>query len=153
MPESLVRKETESLLNEYALMMHRRGVNIKDPEINWQEIQEKLASQAERNIRGSMILETIADTEKIEANEEDIDHSIQHMAEQQQRAPEAIKADLVKEEKIDSLRNRIRIKKTLDFLVGHATQKRSRIVGSGISGLPVGWSADGSRPHLKRSNY
>ena len=122
-PESLVRKETESLLNEYAYMMHRRGMNIKDPEINWKEIQEKLASQAERNIRGSMILETIADTEKIEANEEDIDHSIQHMAEQQRRAPEAIKAELVKEEKIDSLRNRIRINKTLDFLVEQSTTK------------------------------
>jgi trigger factor len=27
-PESLVRKETESLLNEYAYVMHRRGVNL-----------------------------------------------------------------------------------------------------------------------------
>jgi trigger factor len=122
-PESLVRKETESLLNEYAYMMHRRGVNIKDPEINWKDIQEKLSLQAERNIRGSMILETIAEAEKIEAVDEDIDHSIQHMAEQQRRAPEAIKADLVKEEKIDSLRNRIRITKTLDFLVDHANIK------------------------------
>jgi trigger factor len=123
-PESLVRKETESLLNEYALMMHRRGMNIKDPSINWREIQEKLATQAERNVRGSMILETIAETEKIEAYDEDIDHSIQHMAEQQRRAPEAIKADLVKEEKIDSLRNRIRITKTLDFLVDQANIKQ-----------------------------
>ena len=40
-----------------------------------------------------MILETIADTEKIEANEEDIDQAIQQMAEQQRRAPEAIKAE------------------------------------------------------------
>lgn len=122
-PESLVRKETESLLNEYAYVMHRRGMNLKDPSINWREIQEKLSQQAERNIRGSMILETIADAEKIEVFDEDVDHAIQHMADQQRRAPEAIKAEVLKEEKMDNLRNRIRVTKTLDFLVDQATIK------------------------------
>ncbi len=122
-PETMVRKETESLLNEYAYVMHHRGVNLKDPSINWKEIQEKLSQQAERNIRGSMILETIGDLEKIEVTDEDVDQAIQRMADQQRRAPEAIKAEVIKEEKMDNLRNRIRVTKTLDFLVDQAVMK------------------------------
>jgi trigger factor len=122
-PESMVRKETESLLNEYAYVMHRRGVNLKDPSINWKEIQDKLSQQAERNIRGSMILETIADQEKVEVTDQDVDQAIQRMADQQRRAPEAVKAEVVKEEKMDNLRSRIRVTKTLDFLVDQAVIK------------------------------
>jgi trigger factor len=122
-PEGLVRKETESLLKEYAYSLHQRGANLQDPSINWQEARTRLAEQAERNIRGSILVETISDSEKIEVNEEDIDRSIRQMAEQQRRAPEALKAELVKEEKLDVLKNRIRVSKTLDFLVDHATIK------------------------------
>jgi len=122
-PESMVRKETESLLNEYAYVMHRRGVNLKDSSINWKEIQEKLSQQAERNIRGSMILETIADEEKVEVSDEDVEQAIHRMADQQRRAPEAVKAEVIKEEKMDNLRSRIRVTKTLDFLVDQAVIK------------------------------
>lgn len=122
-PEGLVRKETESLLKEYAYSLHQRGTNLQDPSINWKDAREKLALQGERNIRGSILVEQIADTEKIEVNEEDVDRAVRQMAEQQRRAPEALKAELVKEEKMDLLKNRLRISKTLDFLVDHATVK------------------------------
>ena len=52
-----------------------------------------------------------------------MEQAIQRMADQQRRAPEAIKAEVVKEEKMDNLRNRIRVTKTLDFLVDQGVIK------------------------------
>jgi trigger factor len=119
-PEGLVRKEAESLLNEYAYMMHRRGQDLKDPSLNWQEIQERLSKQAERNIRGSMILETIAADENVEVTDADVERSIQQLADQQRRAPEAVKAELIKEKRLDHLKNRVRMTKTMDLLLDQA---------------------------------
>jgi len=117
-PEGLVRKETEHLMQDYAYSMQKRGANLK--EIDWKELQTVLGRQADQNIRGSMLIETIADLEKIEVKEEDLDNTFQKLAEQHHRAPEAVKAEFVKEEKMDALKNRIRVNKTLDFLLDQA---------------------------------
>lgn len=122
-PETLVRKEAESLLQDYAHNLHRRGVNIKDPDMKWDEIMARLTKQADQNIRGSYLLDAIAGEEKIEVSSEDVDQAVQQIADQQKRAPEAVMAELAKEGKMDALKNRIRINKTLDFLLENANIK------------------------------
>lgn len=122
-PETLVRKEAESLLQDYARSLHQSGVNIKDPEMNWTEIMARLTKQADQNIRGSYLLDAIAREEKIEVAEEDIDRAINQAADQQKRAPEAVKAELAKADKMDALKNRLQISKTLDFLLENASIK------------------------------
>jgi hypothetical protein len=55
--------------------------------------------------------------------DEDIEKAIGQMAEQQRRASEAVKAEVLKEQKLDLLKNRIRLSKTLDFLLDQASVK------------------------------
>lgn len=119
-PEGLVKKETESLLHHYAHTLQKRGVNLKDAKVDWTQIQGQLSRQAEQNIRVSLLVNEIADVEKVEVTEEDIDKEISKLADQRRRAPEAVKAELVKEDKMDSLKDRVRFSKTIDFLVDHA---------------------------------
>jgi len=119
-PEGLVRKETESLLHNYAHALQRRGTKLENPELNWPEIEARLARQADQNIRGSMIVDAISGVEKIGVTDDDVEKAIQQMAEQRRRAPEAVKAELVKEERMDDLKRRLLIGKTLDFLIDHA---------------------------------
>lgn len=119
-PEVLVRKETESLMRDYAVTLRQKGVDLQDSRIDWKEVQERFSKQAEQNIRGSMIMAAIADVEKIEVANEDLERAIGQMADQQRRAQEAVKAELVKGEKMDILKDRIRLAKTLDFVLDHA---------------------------------
>ena len=91
--------------------------------MNWTEIMAKLTKQADQNIRGSYLLDAIAKEEKIEVTSEDTDQAINQVAEQQKRAPEAVKAELVKSDKMEGLKNRIRINKTHDFLLENASIK------------------------------
>jgi len=119
-PEGLVRKETESLLHNYAHALQRRGTKLENPELNWPEIEARLARQADQNIRGSMIVDAISGVEKIGVTDDDVEKAIQQMAEQRRRAPESVKAELVKEERMDDLKRRLLIGKTLDFLIDHA---------------------------------
>jgi trigger factor len=119
-PEGLVKKETESLLHNYAHSLQQRGVKLDKAEIDWNDVQGKLSRQADQNVRGSMIIESIAQKEKIEVSDEDLEHAIQEIADQQRRAPEAIKAEIMKEERMESLKRRVLFSKTMDFLVDNA---------------------------------
>ncbi len=120
-PESLVKRETATLLQNYAYTMHQRGMNLEDPELKWDEIRSRFAKQADNTVRGSLLMEAIAKAEKIEVNEDDVEKRIQLISEQERRAPEAIKAELLKEEdRMDRLKHRILLSKTADFIIDHA---------------------------------
>lgn len=119
-PEGLVKKESENLLQQYAHTLQHRGVDLRNAKIDWTEIQGQLMRQAEQNVRVSMLISEISDTEKVVINEDDVDKEVSRMAEQRHRAPEAVKAELVKEEKMESLKDRIRFSKTIDFLIDQA---------------------------------
>jgi trigger factor len=120
-PESLVKREAQSLLQNYAYTMHQRGMNLEDPSLKWDEIRNRMNRQADHSVRGSLLLEAVAKAEKIEVTEDDVEKRIQQMAEQERKAPEKVKAELVKdEERMDRLKNRILLSKTADFLIDHA---------------------------------
>lgn len=122
-PETLVRRETDNLVQEYAFTLQRSGANLQDASFDWNEIYKKFEEQAARNVRGVMIVQAIADAEKITATDEDVEQSIARIADQQRRAPEAVKAELAKENRLERLYGNIRITKTLDFLLDHANIK------------------------------
>ena len=122
-PETLVRRETDNLVQEYAYTLQRSGANLQDASFDWNEIYRKFTEQAERNVRGVMIVQAIAGAEKIEATDEDVEQSIARIADQQRRPPEAVKAELAKENRMERMLGNIRITKTLDFLLDHANIK------------------------------
>ena len=122
-PESLVKQEADKLLNDYAYALQRSGANLQDVSIDWNDIHKKMVEQATRNVRGVMLLQAIADAEKISVTDEDVEQSINRIADQQRRAPEAVKAELAKENKMDRLTGNLRITKTLDFLLDNANIK------------------------------
>ncbi|HJZ11900.1 MAG TPA: trigger factor, partial [Acidobacteriota bacterium] len=96
-PEGLIKRETEALLRSYAHSLQRRGIDLESKEIDWKELQSRLAHQADHNVRGTILMEAIARKENIEVNAEDVDGAIAEIADQQRRAPEAVKAEIVKE--------------------------------------------------------
>jgi len=120
-PESLVKRETASLMQNYAYNLHQKGVNLESPELKWDELRSRFEKQADQNVRGSLLMETIARLEKIEVSDDDLEKRIQQIAEQERRAPEAVKAEILKEEdRMERLKHRILISKTADFILDQA---------------------------------
>jgi trigger factor len=71
---------------------------------------------AVREVKASLILEKIADAEKIEVGDDEIEREIEGLARQTQQTSEAIRARLTRDGALDRIRNRIRTEKVLDFL-------------------------------------
>ena len=62
------------------------------------------------------IFERIAEEEKIDVSDEEIDREVEALAKQSKQTSEAIRARLTRDGALDRIRNRIRNEKTLDFL-------------------------------------
>jgi trigger factor len=69
-----------------------------------------------QEVKASLLLERIADLEKLEVSDEEIDHEIEALALQTKQTSEAVRARLTRDGALDRIRNRIRNEKTLNFL-------------------------------------
>ena len=72
--------------------------------------------QALNEVKASLLLEKIADEEKIEVGNEELDQEIEALAKQSKQTSEAIRARLTRDGALDRIRSRIRSEKTLNFL-------------------------------------
>jgi len=72
--------------------------------------------QAVNDVKSSLLLERIADLEKIEVGNEELNHEIEALAKQSKQTSEAVRARLTEDGGLDRIRIRIRSEKTLDFL-------------------------------------
>ncbi len=72
--------------------------------------------QAVQEVKASLLLDKIAEEEKIEVSDEEIDREVEALARQSKQTPETIRTRLTREGALDRIRDRIRSDKTLDFL-------------------------------------
>ena len=119
-PQSLIDHQTSYRLESVVRDMMERGVDPRNQEINWEGARAELKVQAEEDVRGSMLLERIADEEKIEIANEEIEAEIEAIARGSQQPIEQVRSVLTKEGGERSIANRLRNRKALDLLVENA---------------------------------
>jgi trigger factor len=79
-------------------------------------VREMQRDQAVQEVKAALLLEKIAEEEKIEVSDAEIDREVVALAEQSKQTPDAIRSRLTRDGALDRIRNRIRNEKTLDFL-------------------------------------
>ena len=119
-PTSLVEQQTSYRLESVVRDMIGKGVDPRNQEINWEGAREDLKAQAEADVRGSLLLERIADEEKIVISPEEINAEIEVIAQASQQSVEQVKGVLTKQGGESSIANRLRNRKALDLLMENA---------------------------------
>jgi trigger factor len=116
-PEALVDRQIDMRLERGLRALAAQGMkaeDIKKMDLNRLRVgQRDLALQ---EVKASLVLDKIAEEEKIEVSDAEIDKEIEALATQSKQTPEAIRARLTRDGALDRIRNRIRSEKTLDFL-------------------------------------
>jgi trigger factor len=69
-----------------------------------------------REVKASLILEKIADQEKIEASDADLEAEVERLAQQSRQPVEAVRKKLADDGTLARVRERLRNEKTLDYL-------------------------------------
>ena len=116
-PEALVDRQIDVRLERGLRALAAQGMkaeDIKKMDLNRLRVGQR--DQAVQEVKASLLLDKIAEEEKIEVSDEEINVEIEALARQSKQTPEAIRARLTRDGALDRIRNRIRSEKTLDFL-------------------------------------
>ncbi|HYE15972.1 MAG TPA: trigger factor [Pyrinomonadaceae bacterium] len=119
-PETLVSYQAGEMFQATLRDMMRRGIDPRSADVNWEAMRDVVRERAGADLRGSMLLERIAEAEKIEVTDEEVEAEIQLMADSSRQSVEQVRAALTKQGGERSIADRLRNRKALDLLVKHA---------------------------------
>ena len=105
-PRSMVDRYTQGLLGD------QPGI----PEDRKAEILESIRPEAERAVKRLMVIDRVAQTQNLDATEEEIDQRIEEIAEKNGTAPEKVYASFQKAGRLEALEREITERKVFDFL-------------------------------------
>ena len=111
-----VNRTARSMISQYA----QSGATREQLEENRDALLQNASSIAERRLRMRYILSRIADEEKIEATDQEVGQRLREIAAEQQQPVEKIKAEIEKNHNLEALRQDVRIRKAIHFLVTEA---------------------------------
>src|SRR6266542_4748284 len=119
-PESLVENQVNYLLESVMRDMIGKGIDPRSQELNWERARDELKVQAEKDVRGSILLERIAEEEQISISDEEVESEIEAIAQASRQPKEQVRGVLTKQGGERSIANRLRNRKALDLLLENA---------------------------------
>ena len=116
-PESLVDRQIDLRLERGLRALAAQGMKMEDlKKMDLPRLRAGQRDQAVQDVKSSLLLDRIAELEKIDVGEDELNHEIESLAQQTKQTPEAVRARLTQDGGLDRIRNRIRSEKTLEFL-------------------------------------
>ncbi len=120
LPASVVQRETESIVYDIVRANSRRGIPQQEIVDNKQQIFENAQRGAQGNVKLRYILLRIAEAEKIQVAEDELQAYLVRSAAQYGLKPDDFRAQLEKREALDGVLEDLRMRKTLDTIVAQA---------------------------------
>ena len=116
-PEALVERQVDVRLERGLRALAAQGMKPEDlKKMDLNRLRAGQRDQALQEVKASILLDKIAEEEKIEVSDAEIDKEVEALAQQSKQTAEAIRARLTRDGALDRIRSRIRSEKTLDFL-------------------------------------
>jgi trigger factor len=119
-PQTLVEQQTSHRLESVVRDMIGRGIDPRGTELNWEGARNELKEQAEADVRATMLLEQIAEEEKITVSDEEVEAEIDALVATSRQPKEQVRAALTKDGGERSIATTLRNRKALDLLVENA---------------------------------
>jgi trigger factor len=116
-PESLVDRQIDLRLERGLRALAAQGMKMEDlKKMDLPRLRAGQRDQAVNDVKSSLLLERIAELERIEVSDEEVNRELEALAKQSKQTSEAVRARLTEDGGLDRIRMRIRSEKTLDFL-------------------------------------
>ncbi len=119
-PETLLAHEVDRIIGEIAHAYRTDIEHLRKDQKRYEGYRQNLRPRASEHLRYELTLIEVAKREKIEVDGSEIDEEIMGYAKSQKKDVDEIKAQLEKNGSINSLRYRLRMSKSLDFLYQNA---------------------------------
>ena len=120
LPVSLVEREMDRRVEEFARQLMSQNVDPRQAGIDWAQFREAQREAAQGAVSSALVLDEIARREQISISAEDVDKEIEQFAARAGRTPAALRAQLEKEGGISRLYAGLRREKAVDLALSRA---------------------------------
>lgn len=124
-PEALVEHQMNQRLERGVRTLVAQGVDPRRLDVDWAKVRSQQREAAVREVKAGLLLDKIAEAEKIEASEAEVERAIAEIAASAAQSTEAVRARLTRERGLARIESRLRNEKTLDFVYSNARVKPS----------------------------
>ncbi|HUF04128.1 MAG TPA: trigger factor [Aridibacter sp.] len=123
-PNALIESQAKNLLDNFARDLAEKGVDLSKVDQQFVEMTyHQMRGQAERDVRGAMLLEKVAEMEKVEISKDDVNSEIETMASYYQVPVEQIRASIAQQGGPSVIENNLRTRRAVEAMVGKAKIK------------------------------
>jgi len=120
LPEGLVNRQTTNVLQRSYVDMLSQGMPREQIDRRLTELKAAAADEAQRILKLSFILGKIAEDQKIEVGDDEVNARIAQMASASERRPERLRQELAQDGSLEHVRVSLRDDKVLDKILAEA---------------------------------
>jgi trigger factor len=120
-PASLIEREIDRRLEEFAGRLMEQNVDPRQAGIDWRAFRESQRDAAREAVASAIALDELARREQLEVSEPEIEQEIARYAERMGRTPASVRATLEKEGGVSRVHSSLRREKSIDFVMARAT--------------------------------
>ena len=129
LPDPMVETQIDSMVRDYSMSLRQSGLKLDDylkfSNMTEEQLRTQMRPDAEDRLKGSLVLEEIAEVEKLEATDEDIDKKIEEMASMYGLSVDSFKKDMPDSEK-DRLKKEVTMEKAIDVILDNKKETKKR---------------------------
>ncbi len=120
-PVSMVEREVDRRLDEFARRLIDQNVDPRQAGIDWNAFRESQREVAREAVAAALVLDEVTRRERLEVTEDDVEQEVGRYAERTGRTPAAVRAALEKEGGMSRVHTGLRREKSIDFVMARAT--------------------------------
>jgi trigger factor len=120
LPQDLLIRQARTAMARRIMEMRTDGISEEEIAQRQRLLQQDVLRSTELALKEHFVLQKIAEVEKIDINEDDLNEEIERLAEQSDESPRKVRARLEKEDVIDALAAEMIERKSLDLILDTA---------------------------------
>ena len=125
-PDAMIETQVNRMLTGFANRMRSQGLSMQQylqfSGTTTDAMKEQTRPEAEKRIRSSLVLDAVAEAEKIEVTDEDIEEQLKKIAEQYRMEVDELKKSFGEDERKDMERE-LKVEKAIDLILENAVEE------------------------------
>jgi trigger factor len=123
-PDSLVERELDRRLEEFARRLMDQNIDPRRANIDWDQFRDSQRDASREAVKSALVLDEISRREQVAVSDEDIEKDVAQYAERSGLSPAAVRARLEKDGALSRLSAGLRREKTMDYVLSQAQVTR-----------------------------
>lgn len=115
-PEALIESQMDVRLERVVRSLAAQGVDPRAVNVDWVSLRKNQRQKAINDVKAELLLDRIAEAEKVEATGEDVEKEIATLSERSGESATALRARLTKQGALDRMKSKLRSDKVIDLL-------------------------------------